>query len=315
MYDVAANQFTSNIEMDSGPVVGLARYDGQLIAACGNGTVQILKDRSAILHTGDHLSIMRQCPFDRKLIATGGKGLPNCLKVYDLETEKRLFKSKNLPNDHLQLEVPVWDTDVSFIDVNRLVTCSRYGYLRMYDRRSQRRPIVECATGKAGASAVGAPLTYCCLATHGNVLYVGAATGIVQAYDYRKPRSPVHTYKGFTGSLSTVGIDETGRYLYTSCLDRFVRVHDAESAHLQYQCYVKSKATRILLSTATSLADDCVLLGEEEADDGQQEMVVNEGPTVNVANKNGDAELDEIFDRMPKVGYVEAADNWGICNI
>lgn len=290
--------------MASGPIVGLARYDGQLVAACGNGTVQILKDQSAMLRTGDHLSVMRQCNFNRKLIATGGKGLPNCLQVYDLETVKRLFKSKNLPNDQLQLEVPVWDTDVSFIDENRLVTCSRYGYIRMYDTRTQRRPIVQCATGNG--TLTGPPLTYCCLATHNDVLYVGAATGIVQAYDYRKPRSPLHTYKGFTGSLSSVGIDDTGRYLYTACLDRFVRVHDAESTHLQYQCYVKSKATRILLRTVTSPNDDCVFMGEEEVADAKE---ADNGPAVEAANINeADSELDDLFDQMPKVGYVQVAE-------
>lgn len=298
VYDTINNAFTSNIEIDNGSTIGLCRYNEQLIAACNNGTVHVLRDHSTKLSTGDHLSIMRQCKSEPKLIATGGKGFRNCLKVYDLETMQQVFKSKNLPNDFLQLEVPVWDTDVSFIDStnNMLATCSRYGYIRVYDTRKQRRPIAQCGNAVDGTikNAKEIPiLTYSCMTTKGYNLYVGAATGILHAFDYRKPKSPLHTYKGFTGSISDVGIDESGRFLYTSSLDRFVRVFDAESTHLLYQCYVKSKATKILLKTITNPSDDCVLIENTENSDNDEE--------VENGNKHltGDDELDDLFDQMP----------------
>lgn len=57
----------------------------------------------------------------------------------------------------------------------------------------------------------------------------------------------IHTYKGFIGGITDLSLDSSGKYLASSCLDRYVRVHHVDSCVLQYQCYVKSKANRILL--------------------------------------------------------------------
>lgn len=34
------------------------------------------------------------------------------LRVYDVEKKSIVFKSKNLPNDELDLQIPIWDTDL-----------------------------------------------------------------------------------------------------------------------------------------------------------------------------------------------------------
>lgn len=297
IYDSGApEEASSNIELLDAPIVGLARHEGRLVAGLGTGKIQIVADSPAVLETGDHMSRMTQCRANGKLVATGGKERQNNLKVWDLETQKRIFTSKNVPNDYLQLEVPVWDSDVVFVDESKLLTCSRLGYIRQYDTRAQRRPVVEYRNEKE-------QISYNCLATFDNLVFSGSSTGVIRAFDHRRLKVVAHTYKGFTGSISDIGVDETGRFLYTSALDRYVRIHCVESTALLYQCYVKSKATKILLRTkeaesspaALNDSGDCVFMGVEEPEEDEENGDDGE------AAGGSDPEFDEIFENMQTI--------------
>lgn len=282
VFDVNTNEFQSNVELIKGPIVGLARYDGKIIAGIESGEIQILENKPEqpiLLKTGDNLSVIRQCPVERKLIASGGKDRKNNLKIWDLSTQTKIFTSKNVPNDTLELEVAVWDTDLSFIDKSTLATCSRHGYIRYYDTRKQRRPVLENTSTEQ--------ISYSCLATHERMVFVGTTTGILRAFDSRNLKTHVHTYKGFTGSLTDIGIDPTGNYLFTSSLDRFVRIYAAGKPQLLYQCYVKTKATKILLKT--------IGMGGKLVDAVEEETIEDEN------NVSEDSEYEELFDKMPTV--------------
>lgn len=310
VYDASAGAFTSSVEMLDAPIVGAGRFENRLVAGIGTGRIQILAhDAPTVLETGDHLSTLTQCAQDARLVATGGKDRQNAVKVWDLEALKCVFQAKNVANDFLQLEVPVWETAVRFADDGtangaQLLTCSRHGYIRRYDTRVQRRPVSEYRNEKE-------PIAYNCLATFGDQLFVGTSTGIVRSFDQRRLKVVQHTYKGFAGSISDVGVDETGAFVYSASLDRYVRVHGVESTALMYQCYVKSKATKVLLRTkpvaereaveedeetaTTGLNDsDCVCLGAEEDEEDEE--------AENGADAAGsDPEFDELFDNMRTV--------------
>lgn len=296
VYNTATNIFTESYAVDSGPVVGSARFEGKLIVGLTNGKIQIGDKKPMFLETGDAMSRLRQCNEERKLVATAGKERQNNLKVWDLETSACTFKTKNVPNDFLQLEVPIWDSDFRFIDANCLSTCSRYGYVRFYDMRQQRRPIASYTNDKE-------QMSYTCLAAHENTIVVGATTGVMRAFDTRKMKQILHTYKGFSGSISDVGIDDTGKYVYTASLDRFVRVHASESTILQYQCYVKSKATRILLRIFAPKAE---IKSEDESDNEPASSDGDDDDAVVISQSDEDdsgeeSEFDDIFDKMPTV--------------
>lgn len=114
-------------------------------------------------------------------------------------------------------------------------------------------------------------------------------------------KTHVHTYKGFTGGISDLHLDDTGKYLASASLDRYVRIHDAESTVLQYQCYVKSKATRVLIRQLSEHQ-----LQQQEPSDDEEEA--EEGVKARKNNKRQakatprDAEYDDMFDQMPTVG-------------
>ncbi|XP_037954888.1 WD repeat-containing protein 74 [Teleopsis dalmanni] len=250
IHSVQTGQLERAIQVKSAPVVGLARFGEVLIAGLGNGEVQhVLLDqenpKKFSINTGDDMAHLRQCLTYRNLVATGGKGRQNNLKIYDMAVDgKQIFSSKNLPNDYLQLEVPVWDCDVGFIaSSHTLATCSRYGYVRVYDTRKQRRPVQCFATENQ--------LSFTTLTAHDNYIYTGTTMGALKAFDIRNMKNFVHTYKGFTGGISDVCLDATGKYLASASLDRYVRVHHVDSCVLQYQCYIKSKAMRVLLRECT----------------------------------------------------------------
>lgn len=295
IYSTSDSKFTKTIELDDGPIVGAGRYNGKVIAGLAGGKVQIVQRKPEYLQTGDHLSRMRQCNEDKKLIATGGKGRQNNLKIWDLETKTKVFSSKNLPNDYLELEVPVWDSDIVFLDAHQLATCSRYGYLRVYDTRKQRRPVLDYVNTKE-------QIVYGCATAHEHTLFVGSASGIVRAFDTRKMKTILHTYKGFTGSVTDIVTDNSGKYIFTSCLDRFVRVHATESTALQYQCYVKSKATQILMRTLDDQSDCVDDSNSNETNDDAVDQESDDGSDEESENQSGsDSEYEEMFQKMQTV--------------
>lgn len=231
-----------------------------------------------MLEAGDNISHMRQCQQNRKLIAVGGKDRQNNLKVFDLEAEKEIFSSKNVPHDNLQLEVAVWDSDLSFVNETEhcLVTCSRHGYIRFYDYRQQRRPVTNYVDNREQA--------FNSLAERNGLVYVSTTTGGLFAFDLKNMKVPLHTYKGAVGSITSVAVDETGKFVFTSSLDRYVRVHNAEKTNLLYQCYVKSKANQILIKNI-----DGSLLKEHQK--SQEEETV----------EGSDDEYENLFDKMQTV--------------
>ncbi|KAH8372798.1 hypothetical protein KR009_005131 [Drosophila setifemur] len=285
------------------PIVGLARYNDKLIAAIGNGQVQIREldedaykaSKPIVITTGTQIDHLRQCAEAKNIVATGGKDQQNNLKVYDMSANGgQVFSSKNMPNDYLQLEVPIWDSDIGFLDgPSVLATCSRTGYVRLYDTRKQRRPVSCFSSEEHGMS-------FAALMARGNNIYVGTTMGVLKAFDTRRMKTHLHTYKGFTGGISDLHLDASGRFLSSACLDRYVRVHDTDSTVLLYQCYVKSKSTKVLIR---QLGD--VLHSAEPTKELEQQEVVNnikQNETIKLTPEDDDYE--DMFKQMPTVGCV-----------
>lgn len=229
--------------------------------------------------SGDNISRLRQCLDEPHLIATGGNERKNNLKVIDLTSNTVVFSTKNLPNDELDLEVPVWDTDFSFISSNIISTCSRHGYVRVYDSKQQRRPVLSYKNDKE-------QISYVSMASYGDQIIVGANLGIVRAFDRRNMKCPVHSYKGFVGSVSSIAIDTKGKYFLAGCLDRYIRVYDVESPTALFQCYVKSKVNQVLLQDIKGESLDTV---DEEATLKERNRIEN------------DPEYEEMFNSMQTV--------------
>jgi len=62
------------------------------------------------------------------------------LQLWDTEKGCQIWKAKNLPNDELDLAIPIWDTDAAMKGPSQIATCTAYGELRAYDTK-QKRPL------------------------------------------------------------------------------------------------------------------------------------------------------------------------------
>lgn len=162
-------------------IINLLSYKDSIIAGMSNGQLQCLPknqsqdEEKTLITAGDCLSRLRQCPTNPNIVATGGKERQNNLKVFDLSMDgHQVFTSKNLPNDSLQLEVPVWDCDIGFLhnSEHNLTTCSRYGYVRVYDTRKQRRPVLKYTSDKQ--------MAFNTLAALDNYIYTGSTFGEIR---------------------------------------------------------------------------------------------------------------------------------------
>uniref|UniRef100_U5EW31 Putative muscle cell homeostasis n=1 Tax=Corethrella appendiculata TaxID=1370023 RepID=U5EW31_9DIPT len=287
-YDCRSENFQSNIEIKGGAIIGVGRFDDCLVAATSTGNIEVIKDapEPVKFSAGNELERMRVSTFDRNLIVTGGKGLQNILKVWDLNTKTSVFAAKNVRHDMLELQQPIWENDVQFIDSNLLASCSRHGYVRVYDRRGPARRPVQAYFSKDTDDQ----LSFTCLASFGNFLYAGTSIFGMRGFDIRKMKQHIHTYKGFSGTVTSLHVDKTGKYIFSASLDRYVRIHNADKTYLLYQCYVKSKPTQILCQDAGSI--DKITSAEAENSDCE---------IVNQPSNDVDSEYEDLFTKMQTV--------------
>ncbi|KAF8562461.1 WD repeat-containing protein 74 [Paragonimus westermani] len=130
---------------DSTGVTSLLTTDNMLCIVYNGGAVKIYDPEKfhklSELQTSGNVSAAR---LERNLLAVGGKNAN--LTLWDLEKpENAVFCAKNVRPTTLQLQVPVWISDICFVPNHSgqiLLTASRYGELALYDTRcGQRRPV------------------------------------------------------------------------------------------------------------------------------------------------------------------------------
>jgi len=90
-------------------------------------------------------------------VGTGGQ--KNDLKLWDLNRpDEPIFRAKNVPNDFLDLQVPIWVTDLGFLPSQgaqaRVAVGTGYHQVRLYDTKAQRRPVLSFDFGESPVSAL-----------------------------------------------------------------------------------------------------------------------------------------------------------------
>ncbi|XP_032735173.1 WD repeat-containing protein 74 isoform X3 [Lontra canadensis] len=193
---------------------------------------------------------MRQDPAHPHVVATGGK--ENALKVWDLQgSEEPVFRAKNVRNDWLDLRVPIWDQDIQFLpESQKLVTCTGYHQVRVYDPASpQRRPVLEATYGEY-------PLTAMTLTPGANSVIVGNTHGQLAEIDLRQGRL-LGCLKGLAGSVRGLQCHPSKPLLASCGLDRVLRVHRIRNPRgLEHKVYLKSQLNCLLLSGRDNWEDE-----------------------------------------------------------
>ncbi|XP_041968766.1 WD repeat-containing protein 74-like [Aricia agestis] len=272
---------TYTADFGTGDVVGLGRYKRRLIAGLASGLVQVWsKKENTIINTGGKLDRMRVCAEDNTLFATGGE--ENELKVWKVGETVPVFTAKNLPHDSLQLRRPVWVSDLTFLSDTLLAVCSRHGYVRLYDTRAQRRPVVNVEFKMAAT----------CLTPsfEERQVIVGFGRGQLQCVDLRRGR-PDRVYKGAVGAVTGVVAERRARVLVSASLDRHLRVHNYDTKELLYKQYLTSKLTGVLVQSESSTPLHRAA-----------EVKAEEGAEAGAGVEAGGDELDRLFDDMEAIG-------------
>ncbi|KAL1428101.1 hypothetical protein MTO96_016994 [Rhipicephalus appendiculatus] len=237
-----------------GPIKGLGvvNSSGLLRVWAKDGSTQAETD------VGADVFRMRQHPRKEGVVATGGK--ENELKLWDLENlQKPVFTAKNVRNDFLDLRVPVWVTDMDFMnDSEKIIAITGHHQVRVYDPNSrQRRPVVDFEFDEY-------PLTCLSLTPRPEQVVVGNSHGRVGLLDIRR-KGMVHVYKGVAGSIRAVCCHPTLPIVASCGLDRFVRVHDLHSRLLITKLYLKSRLNCLLMRTDFTVEDEEENKDKEEA--------------------------------------------------
>uniref|UniRef100_A0A224YY90 Ribosome biogenesis protein NSA1 n=1 Tax=Rhipicephalus zambeziensis TaxID=60191 RepID=A0A224YY90_9ACAR len=244
-----------------GPIKGLGVVNSNLVTCVSSGLLRVwAKDGSTQAETevGADVFRMRQHPRKEGMVATGGK--ENELKLWDLENlQKPVFTAKNVRNDFLDLRVPVWVTDMDFMnDSEKIIAITGHHQVRVYDPNSrQRRPVVDFEFDEY-------PLTCLSLTPRPEQVVVGNSHGRVGLLDIRR-KGMVHVYKGVAGSIRAVCCHPTLPIVASCGLDRFVRVHDLHSRLLITKLYLKSRLNCLLMRTDFTVEDEEENKDKEEA--------------------------------------------------
>lgn len=171
-------------------------------------------------------------------LAYGGK--ENDLRVWDLEKKRCAWTAKNVPNDFLDMRVPVWIKDLQFMDPSKIVVATGFHQIRIYDTKAQRRPIFNTDHGEH-------PYTCLALRPDNRSVVFADTTGVVQEMDLRNGRI-VGAYRGFAGTVKQLAFHPTQPLLVSCGLDRFLRLHSATTRALVTKAYLKQRLNCFLIS-------------------------------------------------------------------
>ncbi|KAK2703899.1 WD repeat-containing protein 74-like [Artemia franciscana] len=294
-FDSEFNCFSSCMETlaGSGPIVGVARFEGALVTAAESGTVKVWRTREKESKAiefesgggGKNIARMRQNPTKPSVFAIGGQ--ENTLRLWDLANpEKPLFKAKNVKNDFLNLRVPIWISDIAFLqDSERIATTSRHSHIRVYSPKEQLRPVIDFTFEDE-------PLTSLSTANKEWEVVVGSGRGRLGLFDLRQRRI-VHSMKGLVGGIRDVVCHKTRPYVASVSLDRHLRIHELNTKKLLFKVYLKSRLNSILMRSSFALDETEELEIKEEmqtpvpkGDDSIEEITIS------------DDENDDIWNNM-----------------
>jgi ribosome biogenesis protein NSA1 len=178
-------------------------------------------------------------------IAVGGR--ENDLKLYDIKTQRKIWSAKNVPDDKLQLRVPIWITAITHINDNPhlIATGTGHKHLRVYDTNvNYSQPI--CTIDYSEEYHI----TSIASSKDGNGIYLADTSGGLHLYDRRKLKR-ISTYHGYAGSIRDIKVSSDGNYIAAVGLDRYVRIFDNNgnsSTNKEEACiFLRNRLNRVLL--------------------------------------------------------------------
>lgn len=290
IYDSERCEFTSSIpcNLGEGIISGLSQYNASILTAVKSGEVGLCSSdgkEKILINAGKNLDKMCHSHIEKNIIATGG--LENRLKLFDLEKRTSIFSEKNLSHDWLELRVPIWISDLHFLPgTQQIATAGRYGHVRLYDPRAQRRPMINITIQDEALTCLN-------VTSKEKHIIVGSGKGRMNLVDLRKSGTVLNTYKGFAGGVTGVACSMSNPYIASVSLDRYLRIHHIDTKELLKKIYLTSK-----LSCLVVRSDFCI---ENQIDNEQEAIELYCDNNIDKSSRNNavsDDEYDELFNKM-----------------
>ena len=130
---------------DGEKIVKTQKYDCEIKAVIGDiiisKTGDIYQNQKPSFKVTMHEKGNAVCGarFDDKL-AVGSKN--QVVQVWDVNQKKQMWIGRNLAHDELELPIPIWDTDMVWLNSHSLLACTAYSDVREYDTRGPRKPVI-----------------------------------------------------------------------------------------------------------------------------------------------------------------------------
>ncbi|KAL1123865.1 hypothetical protein AAG570_001635 [Ranatra chinensis] len=256
IYNLNTGSFTFAEErkIGEGCIVGIAKSKGLLMTGVESGVVKCWEDEGResagggmVIDTGGPLERMRYSS-QHDVLATGGK--ENDLKLWDVATGKQTFTAKNVRHDSLELRVPIWVTDITFLQGSKKVAVTtKYGHVRLYDPSTcTRRPVVSVQIPEQALTCIS------CSSKDHHVI-VGSGTGQMNLVDLRSKGLVMNKYKGFVGGIKAIGCSADEPYIASVSLDRHFRIHHLFTKELLFKVIstLKFITLKLLLLSFTAV--------------------------------------------------------------
>lgn len=198
-----------------------------------------------------------------------------------------IFKAKNVKNDHLDLRVPIWITNILFSKAEKgykLITSTGYGQIRLYDTTEGKKPrkdyqvtdkaIVTLSYGNDEQSEIIITDTHSLMAKYSLTKIDERAfkTNSASAGDIIKP---VPKLLGkFTGGNTgaTFGVQVYEDIVAFAGLDRYLRVFDLESREILAKVYVGVEVSSLLVLDDEDEEDEETRKRKREEEEEDEEL-------------------------------------------
>ncbi|KAK7605446.1 hypothetical protein V9T40_007304 [Parthenolecanium corni] len=290
------NALCNSFALPENECCGIFKSDEKIFVGITSGSLQSVStsknepEWTVELKMNQCIERLRRCYVKTNIVATGGKN--NDLKLWDLNTKQITFNAKNVKPDELQLQIPLWISDIAFCQQTESVsTCSRHGYVRLYDPLlPQRRPVFN-------AHQDDQVFTCITCAPAENQFLVGSGTGDLFLVDVRGKNPFVGKYKSFTGAVKEIICPPRQSLVFSVSLDRHFRIHDFSTRKLLLKEYLHTRLTTILPREPFVVEE--IETVESEAEESTEPCIMSDHQTV---IKEEDVKVtDNLFDKMEKI--------------
>lgn len=237
-------------------------------------------------------------------VALGGK--ENDLSLFDSNTQQITWTAKNVPYDKLRLRVPIWVSAISFFSPEqaslstgvKLLTGTGYKQVRLYDTRTDSRPVKSFEIGEYRVTQLVA------LPDEQNV-YVSDTIGNVFHYDLRTGRR-LHALTASDGAVRHMTCYENSDVMVCVGLDRHARWHNLSTHKPLKSVYLRNRLNACLPLGGAHIRRGGVKRSRNSDSDGEESEEESDGEAegdmedvdafLGSGDEEADSELEEFDD-------------------